>query len=279
MTPPGSRRFPEGFRWGAATSALQIEGAAHEGGRGESVWDRFASIPGKIADASNPRVACDHYHRFRDDVASMREIGLTAYRFSVAWPRILPTGRGAANRRGMAFYDALVDELLAAGITPFVTLNHWDTPQALQDRGGWASRDTAEAFLEHVAAVVTRLGDRVGHWITHNEPWCQAILGHEQGHQAPGHRDPAEALAVAHHLLLSHGWAADTIRRLAPNAKVGITHILVAVQPASGSEADRDAARQMDGFFNRWYLDPVFRGAYPEDAVADRVARGHLASP
>ena len=270
--------FPEGFLWGAATSAQQIEGATGEDGRGESVWDRFASVPGKIADASSPRVACDHYHRFRNDVGLMREIGLTAYRFSVAWPRILPTGSGAASQRGMAFYDALVDELLTAGITPFVTLNHWDTPQALQDRGGWAVRDTAEVFLEYVAAVATRLGDRVRYWVTHNEPWCQAVLGHEQGQHAPGHTDAAEALAVAHHLLLSHGWAADTIRRLARDAQVGITHILVAVEPASASEADRDAARTMDGFFNRWYLDPVFRGAYPPDIIADRVEHGHLAS-
>ena len=279
MTPPAPGRFPDGFLWGAATSAQQIEGAAHEDGRGESAWDRFASLPGRIADGSNPAVACDHFHRWRRDVALMREMGLKAYRFSIAWPRIMPDGLGEANPRGLEFYDRLVDELLAAGITPFVTLNHWDTPQVLQDRGGWVSRDTAGAFLEYVASVTTRLGDRVRHWITHNEPWCQAILGHEQGHHAPGHRDPAEALAVAHHLLLSHGWATEAIRRLSPGSQVGITHILVEVQPARPSAADRDAARQMDGFFNRWYMDPVFRGHYPEDVIADRVRLGHLHAP
>jgi len=278
MTPKGPRRFPDGFLWGAATSAQQIEGAVHEHGRGESVWDRFASLPGTIADGSDASVACDHFHRWRGDLALMREIGLTAYRFSVAWPRVLPRGYGAVNPLGFEFYDGLVDELLASGITPFITLNHWDTPQTLQDRGGWAARDTAQAFDEYTVAVVERLGDRVRHWITHNEPWCQSMLGHEKGEHAPGHRDPAEALAVAHHLLLSHGWAVASIRRLAPVARVGIAHLLVAVQAASPAEADGDAARAMDGFFNRWYLDPIFRGTYPADVIADRVALGHLAT-
>jgi beta-glucosidase len=268
--------FPDGFRWGAATSAQQIEGATREDGRGESVWDRFASIPGNIADASEPSVACDHYHRWRDDLAWMRDIGLDAYRFSTAWPRIMPQGDGRVNARGLDFYDRLVDELVAIGITPFVTLNHWDTPQALQDRGGWAARATAGAFVAYAEAVTKRLGDRVRHWITHNEPWCQATLGHEQGQHAPGHRDPGEALAVAHHLLLAHGWAVQSIRRQSPQAQVGITHILVAVEPASAAERDRDAARALDGTFNRWFLDPIYRGAYPEDVVADRVRLGHL---
>lgn len=274
-----ARRLPDGFLLGAATSAQQIEGAAREGGRGESVWDRFAATPGKIADGSDPSVACDHFHRWREDVALMRELRLDAYRFSIGWSRVMPGGRGPANAAGLDFYDALVDELLAAGITPFVTLNHWDLPQALDERGGWGARDTVDAFLDYAAAAAARLGDRVKHWITHNEPWCIATLGHEDGHHAPGRRDPAEALRVAHHLLLSHGRALDVLRREAKGAEAGITLILSAVEAASGSDADRDAARQYDGTFNRWFLDPLFRGAYPADVVADRVRRGHLASP
>jgi len=274
----GTRRFPEGFLLGAATSAQQIEGGAREGGRGESVWDRFAAVPGAIADGTDPSVACDHFHRWREDVALMRELGLGAYRFSTGWSRVLPTGEGPANEAGLDFYDALVDALLEAGITPFVTLNHWDLPQALDARGGWGARATAQAFLAYAAAVAGRLGDRVKHWTTHNEPWCIATLGHEEGHHAPGRRDPVEALRVAHHLLLSHGWAVELLRGESPGAKVGITLILSPVEPASGSEPDRDAARAYDGRFNRWFLDPLYRGCYPADAVADRVRRGHLAS-
>ena len=221
-------------------------------------------------------MACDHYHRWRDDLAHMRDLGVNAYRFSLAWPRILPRGRGALNTAGLDFYDALVDALLEAGITPFVTLYHWDLPQALQDRGGWASRETAEAFANYTIPVALRLGDRVKHWITHNEPWCASHLGHETGHHAPGHRDPTESLRVAHHLLLSHGWAADVLRRDCPEAEVGITLNLTPAEPASSSEADEDAARSFDGFFNRWFLDPIFRGRYPADAIADRVRQGHL---
>lgn len=273
-----ARRLPDGFLLGAATSAQQIEGSAREGGRGESVWDRFAATPGAIADGSDPSVACDHYRRWREDVALMRELGLGAYRFSIGWTRVLPDGRGSVNGRGLGFYDSLVDALLEAGITPFVTLNHWDLPQALDQRGGWGSRETVDAFLEYAAAVSARLGDRVKHWITHNEPWCVATLGHEQGHHAPGRRDPAEALRVAHHLLLSHGRAIEVLRRESKGAEVGITLILSETGAASDSDADRDAARQHDGAFNRWFLDPLYRAPYPEDAIADRVRRGHLAS-
>jgi beta-glucosidase len=274
-----ARRFPDGFLLGAATSAQQIEGGTSEGGRGESVWDRFAATPGKIADGSNPSVACDHFHRWREDVALLRELGANAYRFSVGWTRVLPDGRGPVNRAGLDFYDALVDALLEAGITPFVTLNHWDLPQALDERGGWGSRDTAQAFLDYAAPVAAQLGDRVKHWVTHNEPWCIATLGHAEGHHAPGRRDPAEALRVAHHLLLSHGWATGLVRREAPGAHVGITLILSPVEPASGSAPDRDAARRYDGAFNRWFLDPLYRARYPEDVIADHVRRGHLATP
>jgi len=268
--------FPAGFLWGAATSAPQIEGGRNEGGRGDSIWDRFAELPGKIADGSNPDVACDHFHRWHEDIDLMKWLGLGAYRFSIAWPRILPTGTGAVNSVGLDFYDALVDRLLEAGILPFPTLYHWDLPQTLQDRGGWAERDTAEVFVEYATVVTRRLGDRIRHWMTHNEPWCIATLGHEEGHHAPGHRDPAEALRVAHHLLLSHGWATEAMRRDVPGIEVGIVLNHCPAFPATDSEADRDAARWFDGFFNRWYLDPIFRGSYPADAIADRVAQGHL---
>ena len=271
--------FPDGFLWGAATSAAQIEGATTADGKGESIWDRFAAVTGNIADGSRPDVACDHYHRWPEDIVLMSQLGLQAYRFSIAWPRVLPTGRGAINAAGLDFYDRLVDGLLAAGIQPFPTLYHWDLPQSLQDTGGWAARDTTEAFVEYTTAVVRRLGDRVRHWVTHNEPWCIATLGHEEGHHAPGHRDPAEGLQVAHHLLLSHGMATAAIRREVPRAEVGIVLIQCPAMPATSSPADADAARWFDGFFNRWYLDPIFRGCYPADAVADRIARGQLAGP
>ena len=274
-----SHPFPDGFLWGAATSAQQIEGGRHEGGRVDSIWDRFAELPGKIADGSTADLACDHYHRWRKDIELMQWLGLGGYRFSIAWPRILQEGREEVNSAGLDFYEALVDDLLETGIQPFPTLYHWDLPQVLQDDGGWANRDTAEAFVEYCTAVTRRLGDRVHHWVTHNEPWCVATLGHEEGHHAPGHRDPAEALRVAHHLLLSHGWATEAIRRESPGAEIGIVLIHCPAHAASKNEADQDAARWFDGFFNRWYLDPVFRGSYPADAVADRVALGHLKGP
>lgn len=272
-----SRAFPEGFLWGVATSAQQIEGGASEGGRGESIWDRFAATPGRIADGSNPLVACDHFHRWRQDVELMRWLGVGAYRFSIAWPRVAPQGYGKINLTGLEFYDALVDALLDAGIQPFVTLYHWDLPQALQEQGGWSARSTCELFAEYASVVAEHLGDRVRYWITHNEPWCVATLGHESGEHAPGHRNPTEALRVAHHLLLSHGWAAEAIRQKAGTAEVGIALILSPATPFSSDEADREAARQFDGAFNRWYLDPLFLGCYPADAVSDRVRWGHLA--
>jgi beta-glucosidase len=267
--------FPEGFLWGVATSSQQIEGGCGEGGRGESIWDRLAATPGRIADGTDARVACDHYHRWREDLDLLKWLGVGAYRFSVAWPRVMPDGRNL-NAAGLDFYDTLVDALLEAGIRPFVTLYHWDLPQALQDRGGWNTRDTAEAFVEYTEAVARRLGDRVPYWATHNEPWCIATLGHEEGHHAPGHRDPSEALRVAHHVLLSHGWAGKLLRQDFPGSEVGIVLNLVPAWPASESDADNEAARRFDGCFNRWYLDPIFRGRYPEDVIADRLRRGHL---
>ena len=270
--------FPPGFLWGVATSAFQVEGATDADGRGESIWDRFAATPGRIEDGSDGRVACEHYRRWPADVALMRELGLNAYRFSVAWPRVLPRGRGRVNAAGLDFYDRLVDGLLAAGLAPMATLYHWDLPQALQDAGGWGARDTAHAFVEYADAVSRRLGDRVRQWVTHNEPWCIATLGHEEGVHAPGLKDPAVGLRAAHHLLLGHGLAVPVLRANAPRSEVGIVLILSDAQAATQSREDRDAARWFDGFFNRWYLDPLLRGSYPADAVEDRRARGQLPS-
>lgn len=272
------QRFPAGFLWGTATSSHQIEGGFDRGGRGESIWDRFAATPGKIEDGSDASVACDHYNRWREDIELMKWLGVGAYRFSMAWPRVLPAGRGKVNSPGLDFYDRLVDALLEGGIKPMITLYHWDLPQTLQDRGGWSERETAEAFVEYTAAAAKRLGDRVPLWATHNEPWCVATLGYEEGHHAPGHRDPAEALRAAHHVLLSHGWAAEVLRGEAPGADIGIVLNLSPAMPVSDSGKDAEAARWFDGFFNRWYLDPLFRGRYPEDAVRDRIMRGHLSS-
>ena len=273
-----AHRFPEGFLWGVATSAQQIEGAQNEDGRGESVWDRFAAKPGAIEDGSNPSRACDHYHRWPEDVGLMKWLGVGAYRFSIAWPRVFPDGDGSPNQAGLDFYDRLVDALLAGGIQPFVTLNHWDMPQALMAEGGWATRDSVAAFVRYAAAVTGRLGDRVRSWATHNEPWCVATLGYEEACHAPGLRRPDDALRAAHHLLLSHGRAVGVIRENSPGAEVGIVLNLCPAHPATESDEDRDAARQFDGLFNRWYLDPLFRGEYPADAIADRVRMGHLQS-
>jgi len=259
--------FPVDFTWGAATASYQIEGAAHEDGRGESVWDRFCATPGKVRNGDSGDQACDFYHRYPDDVVLMKELGLDAFRFSIAWPRVVPTGRGAVNQAGLDFYDRLVDELLAHDIEPFATLFHWDTPQALEDAGGWPARSTAEAFAEYTEAVVRRLGDRVHHWITHNEPWVYAWIGHSWGHHAPGRTSEADAVAAAHHLLLSHGWAVDIIRAAAPEAQVGITLNLAHSYPASESPEDEAAAWQVDGEANRWFLDPLFRGTYPPDLL------------
>jgi len=272
----GILNFPADFAWGVATSAQQIEGAAGADGRGESIWDRFATEPGRVLDGSRPDPACDHYRRWREDLERLRWLGVNAYRFSTAWPRVLPTGRGPAHAAGLDFYSRLVDALLGAGITPYLTLNHWDLPQALQDAGGWPARATAFAFADYADQVARRLGDRVRFWVTHNEPWCVATLGYEEGAHAPGGRNPQDGLRAAHHLLLSHGLAAERIRAVAPGAQVGIVLNLSPGWPATDSEADRDAARQFDGLFNRWYLDPLFRGRYPADAIADRVRRGHL---
>jgi beta-glucosidase len=268
--------FPDDFFWGAATSAYQIEGAWDEDGKGESIWDRFSHTPGTIEDGSTGDVACDHYHRWQEDIELMKEMGLQAYRFSVSWPRIVPAGRGKVNQAGLDFYSRLVDGLLEAGIKPFPTLYHWDLPGSLQDEGGWAVRSTAEAFAEYADLLSRRLGDRVKHWITHNEPFSVAFLGHQIGEHAPGLKDTATALRVIHHLLLSHGWAVPLLRRNSPGAEVGITLGCIPVVLASSNMANLQIGRELDGQFNRWYLDPLYGRHYPADQVAGHMANGNL---
>jgi beta-glucosidase len=279
-----SSSFPSDFVWGAATASYQIEGAVHEDGRGESVWDRFCATPGKVRGGDTGDVACDFYHRYSDDIRLMKELGIDAFRFSIAWPRVLPEGRGAVNQAGLDFYDRLVDELLANGVEPFATLFHWDSPQTLEDEGGWSERSTAEAFAEYAETVANRLGDRVRHWITQNEPWVYAWIGHAWGLHAPGRTSEADAVAVAHHLLLSHGWAVEAIRRASSDARVGITLNLAQIYPATDTPEDEAAAYRRDGEDNRWFLDPIFRGSYPADLldrnelVAPHVRDGDLAT-
>ena len=276
--------FPAEFVWGAATASYQIEGAATEDGRGESIWDRFSATPGKVRTGDTGLVACDFYHRYREDIALLRELGLDAFRFSIAWPRILPEGRGRVNQAGLDFYDRVVDELLANDIEPFVTLYHWDLPQALEDQGGWVSRETVDAFCEYAQVVAARLGDRVGRWITHNEPQVASWAGYGSGAHAPGRRSKSDATAAAHHLLLSHGRAVEILRDAAPKATVGITLNLHSVQADGDDESAAEVARRIDGGDNRWFLDPIFRGEYPTDVLellgdaAPPVEEGDLAA-
>lgn len=258
--------FPADFVWGVATSSYQIEGATTEAGRSPSIWDTFSATPGKVLDGSSGAVACDHYHRWESDLDLIRDLGVGAYRFSVSWPRILPEGKGRIEARGLDFYERLVDGMLERGLDPWLTLYHWDLPQVLQDAGGWPNRDTAYAFAELAEAVSARLGDRVANWATLNEPWCSAYLGYEDGEHAPGLKDRRQHLQASHHLLLAHGLAMPLMRRNAKAARHGIVLNLNPAYPATGSEADARAAERFDGFFNRWYLDPLFEGRYPQDA-------------
>ena len=274
--PPRFLNFPEGFMWGAGTSAYQIEGAWNEDGKGESIWDRLAHTPGKVEDGSTGDVACDHYHRWREDTALMKELGLKSYRFSISWPRVLPEGRGKSNQAGLDFYSRLVDGLLEVGIKPFITLYHWDLPQSLQEKGGWAERSTAEAFVEFADVVSRRLGDRVKHWITHNEPYSAAFLGNQLGIHAPGLQDFSIALQASHHMLLSHGWSVPVLRRNSPGAEVGIALILLPYMLDSPNAADIQACRRFDAYFNRWFLDPLYGRFYPAEQMADYITAGFL---
>jgi beta-glucosidase len=262
--------FPATFLWGAATAAYQVEGATREDGRGPSIWDQFAKTPGKVRDGDTGDVATDHYHLMEHDIDLMAHLGLRAYRFSIAWPRVLPEGRGTVNAAGLDFYDRLVDRLLERRITPVATLYHWDLPLALHERGGWLSRETALAFAEYAEVVARRLGDRVARWITLNEPWCSAYLGYGTGVHAPGMRDMQAAVDAAHHLLLAHGLAMPRLRALVqPHAQVGITLNLTPIYAVDNRQETLRAVRRMDMFHNRWFLDPTFRATYPERLFAD----------
>ncbi len=265
-------RFPDGFVWGAATASYQIEGAVNEDGRGQSVWDTFSHEPGRVHAGHTGDVACDHYHRYVEDVALMADLGLASYRYSIAWPRVQPDGTGPVNPRGLDFYDRLTDELIGRGIDPVVTLYHWDLPQSLEDRGGWTVRETAEAFAEYAQIVHARLGDRVRTWTTLNEPWCSAYLGYASGVHAPGKKDPASAFRAVHHLLLGHGLAARALREAGAQS-VSITLNPAAVFPLDeNNPLDVDAARIVDGLSNRIFLDPLLRGQYPDD-MREHMAR------
>jgi beta-glucosidase len=257
-----SLTFPPDFVWGAATAAYQIEGASTLDGRTPSIWDTFAATPGKVHGGHTGETATDHYHRFAEDIGLMTKLGLRSYRLSVAWPRVQPGGSGPANPAGLAFYDRLIDTLLAAGIAPTLTLYHWDLPQDLEDRGGWTARDTAYRFAEYAALVGERLGDRVALWSTLNEPWCSAFLGYGSGVHAPGRTDPAASLRAAHHLLLAHGLAAQVLPR-----PVSLVLNLGAVRARTDAPEDVAAAGKIDGLINRIFLDPVFRGSYPADVL------------
>ena len=261
--------LPEGFVVGSATAAYQIEGATREDGRGESIWDTFSRVPGAIADGTTGDVADDHYHRWAEDVDLMSDLGFGAYRFSIAWPRIQPDGRGRPNQAGIDFYRRLAESLRERGVTPWATLYHWDLPQALEDRGGWLQRDTARRFADYAHEVADRLSDVVTDWITLNEPWCSAFLGYASGIHAPGRALGSRAAHAAHHLLLGHGLALEALRAAAPEARVGISLNLYPVEPAGDSGGDADAARRIDGLSNRLFLEPVLAGTYPADVLED----------
>jgi beta-glucosidase len=271
----GQAQFPAGFVWGAATASYQIEGAVAEGGRRPSIWDTFAHTPGKVFGGDTGDVADDHYHRYDQDVALLADLGATHYRFSLAWPRLQPDGRGPLNPAGADFYERLVDALLAKGVQPWVTLYHWDLPQALEDAGGWPAREVASRFAEYAGLAYERLRDRVVHWTTLNEPWCAAYLGYADGTHAPGRTEPVAAVRAAHHLLLGHGLALQAMRAHGARGadgtqrSFGITLNLYPVDPLTERDDDRDAARRIDGLFNRQFLEPVLRGRYPADLLDD----------
>ena len=269
---------PGDFVWGAATSAFQIEGASRVDGKGPSIWDTFCAEPGRVRHGHTGDVAIDHYHRYHEDVALLADLAFGAYRFSISWPRVLPSGQGRVSTAGLGFYDRLVDELLEAGLEPYPTLYHWDLPQALQDQGGWPERDCARWFADYAATVVDALGDRVRRWATLNEPWCAAYLGHASGVHAPGWQDAAASVASAHHLLLAHGLATSAMRAQRPGIEVGIVLNPAPVVAREGVTAD--TVRRVDGLRNRWFLDALLLGAYPDDVLTDvGTAADELVAP
>lgn len=265
MSGDATRAFPDGFRFGVATSAYQVEGATDVDGRGESIWDRFTATPAHIANGDTAEIACDHYRRWRSDVDLLGELGVNAYRFSLSWPRLVPAGDGAVERRGIEHYDRLIDALLERGITPLPTLYHWDLPQALQERGGWRARETADRFADYAAVCAAAYGDRVPEWVTVNEPWIVGLLGHRLGLHAPGEQSLRASVEAMHHLLLGHGRASQALRSTNPGVRTGVAFSLLPNYPASDDPADAAAARASDGYVNRWFLDPVLTGTYPDD--------------
>jgi beta-glucosidase len=269
--------LPPGFTWGVGTSAFQIEGGARQDGRGASIWDTFCATPGNVRGGGDARISTDHRNRMRDDVRLIAELGAQAYRFSIAWPRVQPEGGGATSAPGLAFYSALVDELLSHDIAPVATLYHWDLPQALEDAGGWTVRDTASRFADYAGRVGEAIGDRVRRWSTINEPWCAAMLGYSAGVHAPGRTEPGGAVAAAHHLLLAHGLGVDALRStVRADAEIGITLNPYPVVSAGERDEDHDAARRVDGVANRLWYDAVLRGRYPEDTLDDFTAVSDL---
>jgi beta-glucosidase len=268
------RAFPNDFLFGVATAAYQIEGAAHEDGRTDSIWDAFSRLPGAVVGGDNGEVACDHYHRFAEDIEIMSDMGIQTYRFSTSWSRVRPDG-GPINEKGLDFYSRLVDELLAKGIKPWLTLYHWDLPQSLEEKGGWTNRDTVARFTEYSLDVHDRLGDRVDAWTTLNEPWCSSFLSYISGEHAPGRQDTTSGLAAAHHLLLAHGRVINELRSRNAALELGITLNLTVADPVDPTDAgDLDAARRVDGQFNRFFTDPIFRGSYPQDVLDDVAQYG-----
>lgn len=263
----GQKKFPEKFVWGTATASYQIEGGVKEGGRGETIWDRYAHIPGNVYNNDHGDVACDYYHRYKEDIQLMKSMGMKAYRFSIAWSRILPDGVGRINEEGIQFYQNVIDELKAAGIEPYITLYHWDLPQKLQDRGGWANDDSPKWFLEYAKAVFSAYSKQVKYWITLNEPYCTAFLGNYEGRQAPGLRDFSTALKVSYNLYRGHGEVVRYFRENVKTGEIGITLNLMGRLPFSNSKEDVEAAKRADGYLNRWFIEPIMLGKYPEDMV------------
>ncbi|WP_166240665.1 GH1 family beta-glucosidase [Paenibacillus turpanensis] len=267
-------QFPKDFLWGAATAAYQIEGAHDKDGRGTSIWDTFSRIPGKVKNGDNGDIACDSYNRYEQDIALLKGLGVGAYRFSAAWPRIFPNGTGEINRAGLDYYHRLVDGLLAKGIEPYCTLYHWDLPQALQDRGGWNNRETIDAFTAYCEPMFKEFGGKIKHWFTINEPWCVSFLSNYIGAHAPGNRDLQLATNVAHHLLVAHGSAVRKFRELGIEGKIGYAPNVTWIEPYSSRQEDIDASRRATGWFVEWFLDPVFKGEYPEFLVEWFAGKG-----
>lgn len=271
--------FPKEFIWGCATSAYQIEGAVREGGRGESIWDRFCATPGNILNGDTGATACDHYHRYPEDIRLMRSLGLKAYRLSFSWPRILPAGRGWVNDRGLAFYDSVIDGLLEAGIEPYVTLYHWDLPQALQDIGGWTNPDIPRYFADYASRIFEHFKGRIRRYITLNEPYCSAFAGHFEGRMAPGLRDFSAALLAAYRLYVGHGLALRAFREGGYDGEIGIALNLMGRLPLTQSDADRQAAIRADGYLNRWFVEPIALGQYPQDMLERYRSKGVALPP